>query len=152
MQMKLSQSGLSDLEIKLGKRIPQSLSDNELTKDLTAAAEPLRAQMVQEAPKGDGYERVSLARSDDYRRGGATRADVRTKAVRDNAGEIKVLVGVSQEKGKVGWRTHFIVQGVANVYRIPAKPFLDTAYEKTKNEVESLYLQAVSDRIEKALQ
>lgn len=154
MQTKLSQSGLEDLELKLGKKIPQSLNDADLTKDLLAAAEPLRAQMVQEAPRGEGYERVSLARSarsNDYRRGGATRADIRTKAVKDNDGEVKVLVGVSQEKGKVGWRTAYIVLGVANVYRIPANPFLDRAYEKTKNEVETLYQQAVAERVEKAL-
>jgi hypothetical protein len=47
-----------------------------------------------------------------YRRGGATRKDLRIRTVKGQGKEIgRVLVGVSKKADKVGWRTHFITRG-----------------------------------------
>ncbi len=124
---------LSDFQASL-KGLPYAIDQKVTEMTLKKAVQPLYRYMKSIAPvsKG-GRERVSLSknrgRSNDYRRGGATKADVRVKTVTDTLGQAKVLVGVSKGYGKVGWRYHFIAQGVAGQYRAKAgpRPFVERA-------------------------
>lgn len=139
------------------QNLPREVSDDELSKQLQAAAQPMKEQMTQEAPKGQYKdtqgEFVSLRYrgnryANDYRRGGATKQDVRIKVAKDENGTVKVLVGVSKAAGKVGWRTHFIVQGVAGTKQVAKNPFLDRAHDKTIAQTEDNFLNGVKRLVE----
>ena len=133
---------------RYGGIMPTSKANQALRK----AARPMLLKARQEVPvwKGD-RERISLAagraaigRGSDpnyYRKGGATKRDLRVMAVAPRFFEIaRVLVGVSKRKGKVGWRTHFIEQGTQSRYTkkgrmyrgaIRANPFLQRSFDQT---------------------
>ena len=50
-----------------------------------------------------------------FERGGATRRDMRILIVPGVGNEVsRAVIGVSQKKGKVGWRTHFITRGFSD--------------------------------------
>ncbi len=158
MRTQLIQEGMGELLVIL-QNLPQAVSDEAVAAQLKRAAEPMREQMVQEAPAGkykaEG-EHIALRHgnshfSGSYRKGGSTKRDVRTKIVKDENGTVKVLVGVSKGRDKVGWRTHFIVGGVAGTARIAKDPFLDRAHDKKIAETENNFLQGVKTIVEKAL-
>ncbi len=121
---------------------------------LVGASKPAVRSVQQEAPVGqDGYERVSLSRGrgrrNDYRRGGATRRDVRAKAV-DGVGqeEVRVLIGVSQKRGKVGWRTHFITFGTI---RMRANAFIDRGVNRVIGEVKNNFMNSLNGVVQRIL-
>lgn len=131
MKISLDIRELSDFEVQL-RGLPFSLDQRLTEQALRKSAEPLRKYMAATAPVGRGNERVSLNkryRSNDYRRGGSTRSDIRVKTITDVLGEAKVLIGVSKASGKVGWRYHFIAQGIAGNYRSNKgpRPFVERA-------------------------
>lgn len=133
------------------KRYGQIMPTQKANNALRRSVKPMFRRAQSEVPVGrNGKESISLktARSalrrgsdpNDYRRGGATRRDLRIKAVPPKAGEIsRILVGVSQKRGKVGWRTPFITKGTkvrktkkgANRGRVQANNFLQRAYSAT---------------------
>lgn len=92
--------------------------------------------------RGDvvGAERISLRyrknlNPNDYRRGGATKRDLRIKVVddRENRADVMGLVGVDKRRGKVGWRTHFITRQITlhgRPYLNPKHGFLEDAYKE----------------------
>ncbi len=150
MRVKLSKEGFEELENKLN-RLPNNVSVKAIQDGMKKAVEPLKQKMTQIVPVGNGgAERVSRKKRDNaYRRGGATRRDLRILTVQDDPSEFKTLIGVSKLRGKVGWRTHFIVSGIAGKYRakVGARPFLDDALTATKTQIED----NVATEIEKAV-
>ena len=90
----------------------------------------------------------------EYRRGGATKRDVRFKMVpsKVNAGEVsKALIGVSMKKGKSGWRTHFITSGFTDRggRKHAGKNFLQTAFDTTIGEVSASYAKEMVGAFQK---
>ena len=72
-----------------------------------------------------------------YSRGGATKQDLRIKNIRlSKSNEAKVIVGVSKKKGKVGWRTHFIIHGTKFM---KANDFMIRSANSTIDMVEKRY-------------
>lgn len=136
-------------------RLPNEVGEKVRLEALKTAVKPMAARVVAEAPRGKGNLRVSLSRnrgrSNNYRRAGATKEDVRIKAVSDKLGEAKVLVGVSKKSGKVGWRTHFITQGVAGKHRIAPNDFLTRAFNATIAGVRATYSAILERKLKAAL-
>jgi HK97 gp10 family phage protein len=147
MEILYDLTGLRNLEANL-VRLPFQLQERTMQAALSEAAKPIKTRMVQEAPRGKGNQRVSLKRrSNDYRRGGATRQDIRIRAVRDKVGEAKVIIGVSKKSGKVGWRTHFITKGVAGKRRIRPNDFLTRAFSQTIAQVTASLGQTIEKKV-----
>lgn len=124
--------------------VPKRVTDGALRK----ALRPMLRAAQAEVPVGKGNERVSLKRrgatANDFRRGGATKRDLRIKAVRAEGDEItRLIVGVSKKKGKVGWRTHFITRGTK---RTRKNDFLQRAYDSTIAEVSMIYQRELYER------
>lgn len=124
---------------KLDKLMAQAgrvLDARVMGKALKEAAEPVLTATRREAPVGRykdvGGEFVSLratTKRNDYRRGGATRNDLRIKSVAGVGEEIaRTLVGVSKKSGKVGWRTHFITRPTK--HKPTANDFLGRGYRQ----------------------
>ncbi|KAA9357235.1 hypothetical protein [Larkinella humicola] len=108
---------------------------------LREAVKPMLRVARQEAPIGNyGRERISLrygksSRSNEYRRGGATRRDLRIKVLYLDTGPV-AYVGVSMKSGKVGWRTHFITRpvsggGKAGQINTRGNDFIKRTYDRT---------------------
>lgn len=152
MQLTVGTSELNELNGRL-RRAGRSLDKKTLGPALLNAARPALNAVRQEAPVGEGYERVSLShrrgRRNDYRRGGATQRDVRQKLV-DGVGDevVRVLEGVSKKRGKVGWRTHFITFGTRFMR---ANPFIDRAVNRTLPEVISRFMGSVRQTVDRIL-
>lgn len=150
MEISYDLTSLRNLEANL-MRLPFQLQERTMQAALSEAARPMKTRMVQEAPRGKGNLRVSLSRrrgrSNDYRRGGATRQDIRIRAVRDKVGEAKVIVGVSKKSGKVGWRTHFITKGIAGKRRIRPNDFLTRAFNQTIAQVTASLGQTIEKKV-----
>lgn len=91
-------------------------------------------------------KKAKYKNANEYRRGGATKADIRIKVVSDKQGEATALVGVSKAYGKVGWRTHFIEYGTQFM---KAKPFVRPSETKTATAVQSRFDSLVAKRTEK---
>jgi len=109
--------------------LPRSVSDSALRR----SARPMLLSARRLAPVGDRMK---------DRRAGATRRDLRVKAVAPAAGEkSRVLVGVSKSKGKVGRRTNLITRGFTDrggrLHR--ARDFLKDAYDYTIEIVRDNY-------------
>jgi HK97 gp10 family phage protein len=134
------------------KRYGGIMPTTKANQALRKSARPMLLMARAEVPVWQGErERVSLATGraaikrgsnpNNYRKGGATKRDLRLKAVAPKRDEIaRVLVGVSKRSGKVGWRTHFIEQGTKPRYTkngrryrgsIRANPFLNRSYTQT---------------------
>ncbi|WP_234734501.1 hypothetical protein [Tellurirhabdus bombi] len=103
------------------------------------AAKPMLRGAIQEAPvSGGGRQRISLRHrgrnANEYRRGGATRRDLRTKTVSPSGDEAsRIIVGVSSKSGHVGWRTHFRTR--PNKQNRTMDNFLQRAYDQTIGQV-----------------
>jgi hypothetical protein len=127
------------------KRYAQIMPTQRANSVLRKAVKPMLEKAQSEVPVSHaGGERISLSKrgatANSYRRGGATRRDLRIKAVSPKANEVgRVLVGVSKRADKVGWRTIFITAGTknrqtksgANRGRVRANNFLQRAYNGT---------------------
>ena len=107
-------------------------------KALREAAQPMLRSARSLAPVGRviDYKRDRI----DQSRGGATRRDMRMMFVKEEGEEIaRVIIGVSQKSGKVGWRTHFITKGYTDrgggFHR--GKDFLGEAHEHTIDIVQN---------------
>ncbi|UFH52553.1 hypothetical protein [Spirosoma sp. KNUC1025] len=151
MQIKVDSSSLKPLMADL-RRVGRALDFKTLGAALVGASKPAVRAVQQEAPVGhDGHQRVSLSRSrgrrNDYRRGGATRQDVRAKAV-DGVGkeEVRVLIGVSKKRGKVGWRTHFITVGTI---RMRANAFIDRGVNRVIDQVKSSFMGSLITTVQR---
>lgn len=149
---------LAEAMKRYGGIMPTAKANQALRK----SAKPMLSRAQTEVPvwRG-GRERISLAkgraaiaRNSDpnyYRQGGATKRDLRIKAVNPRSKEIgRVLVGVSKKKGKVGFRTHWIEQGTSDRYtksrayrgKIKANPFLQRSYTATIDMVRTDFAAA----------
>lgn len=96
---------------------------------LKEAAKPMLVAAKQEAPVGNRRRYASNSNtSGSMDRGGATRRDIRLKAVTFKGGSVGVLVGVSKKRGRVGWRTQFITRGTKFMRR---NDFLERAFNRT---------------------
>lgn len=109
---------------------------------LREAVTPMLRVARQEVPVGkNGAERVSLhygrtSSSNVYRRGGATKRDLRIRIVYNSQNNPVALIGVSKKAGKVGWRTHFITRpvrggGKGGNINLPGNDFLKRSYDRT---------------------
>ncbi|GAB3324331.1 hypothetical protein GCM10027299_21530 [Larkinella ripae] len=109
---------------------------------------PMLRAAREEAPvSGGGRERVAVrygksgrGSANDYRRGGATRRDLRIRIADTRDGNPVALIGVSKKSGKVGWRAHFITRGVRKAGKgrninIAPNDFLKRAFDRTFNGV-----------------
>lgn len=150
MKITVDLKDIEKLNVAMG-RYAQIMPTSKANSVLRKAAKPMLSAAQSEVPVSRGdQESVSLNRArreikahrnpNGYRRGGATRRDLRIKAVQPKAGEIgRVLVGVSKRRGKVGWRTVFITTGATNrktkkgksTGSVKANKFLDRAYDST---------------------
>lgn len=152
MKIILNADQLTKLDATLQRyqhMLPPSVAANALRK----SARPMfRAAKDLVPVSNDGREYVRLRRegwsvhadANVGRRGGATRRDLRIKAVKGEHGEVgRVLVGVSQKNGKVGWRTHFITTGFTdkNGRKHTGNNFLKQAYDQTIGEVKLIFSQ-----------
>ncbi|CCH54483.1 hypothetical protein BN8_03658 [Fibrisoma limi BUZ 3] len=132
----------------------RAFDDQVAGKVLRQAVQPMLPAMRLEAPVGAGNERISLRRRDnvnanDYRRGGATRRDLRIKLVAGVDGEAaRVLIGVDKRRGKVGWRAHFITRGTV---RMAANDFIQRTYDKTIAIVRFLFGEEAQSVVTKLL-
>lgn len=109
--------------------LPRSVSNSALKN----AARPMLKSAQRLAPVGDRLK---------SKRAGATRRDLRIKAVAPADGESsRLLVGVSKNRGKAGRRTHFITRGFTDrggrFHR--ARDFLKDAYDYTIEIVRDNY-------------
>ncbi len=109
--------------------LPRSVSDSALKR----SSRPMLLSARRLAPVGDRLK---------DKRAGATRRDLRIKAVAPTGGEnSRVLVGVSKNKGKVGRRTNLITRGFTDrggrFHR--ARDFLKDAYDYTIEIVRDNY-------------
>lgn len=119
--------------------LPRSVADSALKR----SARPMLLSARRLAPQGD---RLKDARA------GATRRDLRIKAVRPVGDEnSRVLVGVSKSKGKVGRRTNLITRGFTDrggrFHR--ARDFLKDAYDYTIEIVRDNYGREVLSSFKK---
>lgn len=137
--------------------MPNSKANSVLRKSVR----PMLMKTKAEVPvQTDGQERIrissarkAIGRNSDpnyLRQHGATRRDLRTKAVKAEAGEVgRVIVGVNKRRGKVGWRTPFITRGTgirrtkrgANRGRMTANDFLQRSYDQTIDFVRQDFLK-----------
>lgn len=127
------------------KRYAQIMPTQKANGVLRRAVKPMLRKAQAEVPVSlNDNERISLKRrgasANAFRKGGATRRDLRIKAVPPKYNEVgRVLVGVSKRADKVGWRTVFITAGTntrktkagANRGRVKANNFLQRAYNGT---------------------
>lgn len=149
-------TGFDELVKSLAKDVPASVNSDALNKILTVVARPFLNEMKRTVPVGKGYQRVSIkSRRNDYRRGGATKVDLRIKQITDKQSlyGAEKLVGVSKKKGKVGWRTHFIILGVAGHSRASAGPrdFIGNAYRSQFPRAQAIFQTEARARYEKHL-
>lgn len=121
---------------KYQNAIPTSVAK----KALREAAQPMLRSAKNLAPIGRvvDYKAGRL----DQSRGGATRRDLRLLFVKEEGEEIaRVLIGVSQKSGKVGWRTHFITRGFkdrgGSFHR--GRDFLEQAHDYTFDIVQNSF-------------
>ena len=130
MDLKYELKDLLALEDRL-QSVGKEFSPRVMSRVTKRALEPLLNIAQHEVPESNnGYESVSLSRnrgrSNDYRRGGATKRDLRILMVQgENEEMARGLVGVSKKSGHVGWRTHLITR--ANKNRRVANDFLARA-------------------------
>lgn len=127
--------------------MPQSVANSAFR----IATRPMVQKVRSLAPVGsrkskNGY---GTRTGPDYRRGGATRRDVRIKLVpsKVNAGEVtRALIGVSSKKGKVGWRTHFITRGFTDRSgrKHVGNDFLQQAFDASIDSVKAAYGQQMA--------
>ncbi|ACT96703.1 hypothetical protein [Dyadobacter fermentans] len=113
--------------------VPRSVSDSALR----ISARPMLLSARRLAPVGDRLKN---------KRAGATRRDLRIKAVKPVGEEnSRVLVGVSKSKGKVGRRTNLITRGFTDrggrFHR--ARDFLKDAYDYTIEIVRDNYSREI---------
>jgi HK97 gp10 family phage protein len=153
MDIQVDTSKIKALEADL-KTVGRSLDRQTLGPALVDASKPAVEAVREDAPKGAGYQRVSLShkrgRKNAYRRGGATKQDVRSKAVEGVGAEVvRVLVGVSKKSGKVGWRTIFLTLGTKRGVR--ANPFIDRGVGRTINQVVNSFMSSVSNTVSRIL-
>lgn len=154
-------TGFDELVKALAKDVPASVNADALNKILTVVAKPFLDEMKRTVPTSKGYQRVSLKHrkniyANDYRRGGgATKNDLRIKQITDKGSlyEAEKLVGVSKKKGKVGWRTHFIIQGIAGRGSAKAGPrdFIGNAYRSQMPVAQRVFQTESRTRYEKHL-
>ena len=153
MEIQVDTSSLKQLESDLAT-VGRSLDKRTLGPALVDAAQPLLIATQQEAPIGKlpAFKSATIARgprkgsprrtTGSYARGGATRRDVRLKAVEGVGDEVvRVLDGVSKRQGKVGWRTHFL-----------KRDFIRDAYVRTIDVVKARFLASVTKTVAKILQ
>lgn len=135
MSVKISLTGVEDID-KVLKGLPLQVSDSVLLKAHSDAAFPLVAAAHLLAPVGKtgnladsiGVERVGLKRS----------------------GEVGLVkVGPRRRGGYKGFHGHLIEYGKTNRNgtRTPGRPFMQPAFDQTKNEVERGIAQAVGVRL-----
>ncbi|QRQ99714.1 hypothetical protein [Dyadobacter sandarakinus] len=117
--------------------VPRSVKNTALRR----SSKPMLDAAKKEAPVGR-----AISGRNNEEGGGATRSDLRIKAVKPEPGEdSRVLVGVSKRRGKVGWRTHFITRGFTDRggKRHAPNDFLKRAYESTIEAVGALYKEEI---------
>lgn len=141
LKTKLDISG-ADTEIRALDQVGKGISERAMGGILFTAAKPMELRMKANAPVGP-Y--VPTLKGSDYRRGGATRDDVRRKLVFDKPNEATVLVGVSKGYGKVGWRTHFTEYGTKS-WR--GRPFVERSGQASQAQV----VRAFNNGIEKLVE
>lgn len=122
---------------KYQNAIPVSIA----RKALREAAQPMLRSAKNLVPVGGKIQKYGKARTDQDR-GGATRRDIRIAFVKQENLEIaRLVVGVSQKSGRVGWRTHFITRGFTDrggsFHR--GKDFLTEAHDNTIGEVQNTF-------------
>lgn len=141
-ELKRLESGFAKYQSVLPKRVEQSA--------LRRSVRPIYIAAREEVPVGrvvsDGGKK-----GPDYRRGGATRRDMRIKSRRATGGATSaVWIGPSFGPGKVGWRNHFITRGVKLAGRgrnvnIPANDYLKRAYNRKIEESKKLFASEVDE-------
>jgi len=135
MQLTVDTSDMRNLDIQMS-RIGRSFDRGALTQTGRRAFNPMVVATRQEAPIGrikrspTGRTKADQRTDGTYDRGGATRRDIRFKAVAGKGEEVvRFLVGVSKSRGKVGWRTHFITRPTKKDRLV--NDFLGRAYGRT---------------------
>lgn len=154
-------TGFDELVKSLAKDVPASVNADALNKILTVVAKPFLNEMKRTVPVSKVYQRVSLRHrhsgfANDFRRGGgATKQDIRIRSITDRQSlyGAEKLVGVSKKKGKVGWRTHFIILGVAGHNRASAGPrdFIGNAYRSQFPRAQVIFQTEARNRYERHL-
>lgn len=135
---------------KYRNAIPTSTTNAALAR----SARPLLNSARQLAPIGtvrsNGWGKYT---GPDYRRGGrATQRDVRIKRVTPEGEEVaRILVGVSDKSGHVGWRTHFITKGWKDRGGKwhKGKDFLQDAYDYTFEIVQTTFYKELFSNLVK---
>lgn len=117
----------------------------------TQAEVPVAHAGREHNPLRAGQRAVKRGSNPNYlRRGGATRRDLRIKAVKPEPSEIgRVLVGVNKKSGHVGWRTIFITRGTKirrnkkgqNRGKMSPDNFLQRSYDSTIDGVRVDFLR-----------
>jgi hypothetical protein len=153
-------TGFDELVKALAKDVPASVNADALNRILTVVAQPFLKEMRRTVPVSKGGQRISLKHrknhsANEYRRGGATKGDLRIKQITEkgNLYGAEKLVGVSKKKGKVGWRTHFIIQGIAGHGSAKAGPrdFIGNAYRSQMPVAQRVFQTEARTRYEKHL-
>lgn len=132
---------------RYGHILPKSV----VNKALKDAAQPMLRSARSLSPVGSKIAYTTKGGTDQDR-GGATRRDVRLRIVKSEGEEIsRLLIGVSQKSGKVGWRTHFITTG----YTDPSggwhrgRDFLNEAYDNTIEIVRNSFYKTLFEGVVK---
>lgn len=150
MKMSFDFKGFDEAETAL-KQVPLVVSQKFIGGALRVAGRPMLDNFKSRIPIGD--KKSGEGRD---RRGGATYQDARIKIVyRDGEGIVRMLMGVSKAKGKVGWRFGYIDKSegfrTRNGRRIAGGQYLERAGVATAAKVEARFYQLVGDRVQKNL-
>lgn len=142
-------SELRELSKSLAKYqaiVPRSVEQSALRRSVR----PIFNAARQEVPVGRVVSDGGI-KGPDYRRGGATRKDLRVKNRRPGRGATSsVWVGPSFGPGKVGWRNHFITGGVQRAGRgrnVNIKPnnYLQRAYNRGIGESTKAFASEINE-------
>lgn len=131
----------SDNYLRALDALGKGISEKVLGEALFKAAKPMEEAMKANAPVGP----FRPSSDPEYRRGGATRDDVRRKIVYDVVNTASVLIGVSKSRGGVGWRAHFIEQGTK---KWAGHPFIERSGKQTENMVVSTFEREINQKID----
>ena len=131
MQFTIDDSAIRDIERQLAT-VGKAFTPTVMNQILVRSAQPLKTAVQNEIPIGSrrrrGLGRLKRDGAGDgtYDRGGISRSQVRIWARpprNDESG--RILIGVSSQKGKVGWRQKFTLRGTkfqrANDYNTRAE-------------------------------
>jgi hypothetical protein len=126
---------------KYQNAIPAATTNAALVK----SARPMLNLVKQLVPIGDviSDDGWGARKGPDYRRGNrSTLRDVRISRIKPKGDEIaRIMIGVNDKSGHVGWRTHFITHGWTDRggSKHAGKDFLAQAYNSTIEEVQNTF-------------